>query len=750
MGGFGKGRSRIRAATAPRPGLIAGRRPAAPALPHLAAVSALTLAWAASPAQAQFVCTTTGADQSCTNAGTSGSFTPTTAGNITTTNSGTVNGDVDPTAGGNATATNSGTITQSMVAATNAGGNVTVTNSGSIGQTLAADALAGGNASGTNTGNVGAGFNVSVTGTGGNASGTNSGTVGGFIVSTTRGNATATNSGTVIGFAEAETNGGGNATAANSGTIVQALDVAASGTGNAVATNTGTIGFLAVVSASGNATAINSGTLTQGLFVGTNTGGNASATNSGLINGGVTISLNAGGTSSLANSGTIKNTLGPAIQFQGGPDTLNLLAGSTIIGSIQLAGVHDSVNFLSGNHNLTFGPTFLGSAGLSHATVGGAIPFAVSGNQAAAVDPTPFALADRNLMDFTRGVSSILGSLGGASAAPTGPGSSAFAPSDSMAARIDAAFAGLGIAALGYAGNDAPVFKAPTMVDQYGPSVWARAFGGDHVQDADGPLAHSSTRFAGGAVGFDMVMRPDLRLGLFVGGGETHQALDMNLGHTDSDTVFGGVYGRWGFASFGAPAFLDFALHGGGASNSTARTINNNTLPGGIEIATASYNSAYISPEATYGVDFPLWSEYTLTPSIGVRYVAGMFDGYTESGTTAPLTVSSRTIQDIEERGQVKLTRTTLFGGGDALLTSVHVGVLGLERVGDTTVSTVLLGANLPFVTPGKSTVAGVLGGGGLEWRTHGGVSFFGAAEAIGFSDSSTVYDARGGIRVAF
>jgi hypothetical protein len=36
------------------------------------------------------------------------------------------------------------------------------------------------------------------------------------------------------------------------------------------------------------------------------------------------------------------------------------------------------------------------------------------------------------------------------------------------------------------------------------------------------------------------------------------------------------------------------------------------------------------------------------------------------------------------------------------------------------------------------------------EWRTREGVSFFGAAQAIGFLDQSTVWDARGGIRVAF
>jgi hypothetical protein len=57
--------------------------------------------------------------------------------------------------------------------------------------------------------------------------------------------------------------------------------------------------------------------------------------------------------------------------------------------------------------------------------------------------------------------------------------------------------------------------------------------------------------------------------------------------------------------------------------------------------------------------------------------------------------------------------------GPDLLLTSVHVGALGIELPGDTTVSTVLLGADLPFVTPGKNTVAGV-GGGAVGVRGAG------------------------------
>ena len=110
-------------------------------------------------------------------------------------------------------------------------------------------------------------------------------------------------------------------------------------------------------------------------------------------------------------------------------------------------------------------------------------------------------------------------------------------------------------------------------------------------------------------------------------------------------------------------------------------------------------------------------------------------------------TVAIRTIRDIEERGE--LTRAAPVGP-DLLLTAVQLGAVGLERAGDTTVDTVLLGASLPFVTPGRSTVEGLVGGGGFEWRTREGVSLFGAAEAIGFSDQSTVWSARGGMRMAF
>jgi hypothetical protein len=659
------------------------------------------------------------------------------SGPTTVTNSGTITGDRAVSSTTSVTVTNSGAITGVSRGVVEPGvGPVIVTNSGTITATAAAgEAVAAiGPVTLTNSGTITAPF-FAVIGVG-NApvTLTNSGTItsANITILANLGTATVTNSGNISGVSQG-VSAFLAATVTNTGSISASSPAGGQGIG--------TFGVASV----NNSGLISGGT--HGIFA-----QSVNVTNSGTISGahGITLALGIGSSTAgsiLVNSGAIIGTGGTAIDFGiSQADSLTFLPGSRVTGLINL-GAHDAVNFVGGgNWAYTFGAP--NSPGTATINAGGA-PFVVAGNVVAVLDPTPFGFADKNLMDFTRGVSGILGTLGGAGAAPNGPISAAFAPSDGggIAARVDDAFAA--IPALAYAGRDGMVFKNPTMVTAEGRSVWARGFGGEHVQDADGPMLRARTTFVGGAVGFDMVARPDLRLGAFVGGGQSRLAIDLNAGSTNTDTGFAGVYGRWGFASFGAASFLDFALHGGGSSNSTTRTINSNVAPGGLEIATASYSSGYVSPELKYGIDVPLGARYTLTPSAQVRYVAGFFGGYTESGSSANFTVGSRTIQDIEERGELKLTRTMMVGG-DLLLASGHVGVLGIERLGDTTVNTVLLGANLPFVTPGRNSVAGAVGGGGLEWRTRAGVSLFSAAEYIAMSDSSHNVTAMGGVRVAF
>ncbi|MEJ2375858.1 MAG: autotransporter outer membrane beta-barrel domain-containing protein [Pseudolabrys sp.] len=298
--------------------------------------------------------------------------------------------------------------------------------------------------------------------------------------------------------------------------------------------------------------------------------------------------------------------------------------------------------------------------------------------------------------------------------------------------------------------SDNAVFKNPTVQYADGTTVWGRGFAGQRVQQADGVLLHTLNRFYGGMVGGDWQAQANLRLGAFVGGGTTRSILDLNCGNDKSDLIFGGLFGRYNWDA----SFLNVAVQGGHIQTDVTRDhINNNLVAGGLETAKASYDGWYVSPEATYGLHYGLGSlmgaSYTLTPSLSLRYLYAWLGGYTETGTTAPLTVNKQTVSDFEERGQLKLTRTQVFGPSAAMMTNIYGGVLGVQRVGSNTVDAVLLGQAIPFATPGKDDVWGGFGGAGLEVRT-GQVALFASAEYLALSDNSSVVSGQGGIRVAF
>jgi outer membrane autotransporter protein len=240
-----------------------------------------------------------------------------------------------------------------------------------------------------------------------------------------------------------------------------------------------------------------------------------------------------------------------------------------------------------------------------------------------------------------------------------------------------------------------------------------------------------------------------LRLGGFIGGGQTRSDIDLNTGDTRSDLIFGGVFARY----FWGNSYLQGVVQVGHSRTDTSRNINNNLLPNGLETATASYDGWYVSPEVTYGLHYGLGSlagaVYTLTPSLQLRYLYASFDGYTENGTTAPLTVGTRTAGDFEERGQLKLTRTQVFTPTEVIMTSIYGGVLGVQRVGSNTIGAVLLGQAIPFATPGDDNVWGGFGGAGIEVRTRN-VAMFLSGEYLAFSDSSNIVSGKAGIRVSF
>jgi outer membrane autotransporter protein len=645
---------------------------------------------------------------------------PYTSGDLTCVNTGTIttsgtDGIDAPANGGNATTTNSGTINSTGIVF----GIRTITNTG--------------NASTTNSGTINVdGSNIlPVTLPGDTPLFGSFGSTSGISTSTTTGDAITVNSGNVRvkgfnGHGIQTNTTTGNATVINSGnvSVVGTTLLFGISSGPSLGDGLGQNVGIASETVNGNATVINSGTVSV-------TGPN----NVGVL-------IISSGASLLINSGTISAPGGIAVQFVNplDPDTLTLEPGSFIVGAINLIGAGDTVNVNAGNQNLTFNS-------LAGATVGGNVPFVVSGNRIASVDPTGFAVTDRSLMDFTRAISASLGGrVSDADAGGGGAGAGGalgFAAYDDSAARVDDAFAQV----MGYAKapDNALVFKNPTMTTPDGTTVWAKGFYGQRTQQADGPILRSVTNFYGGAIGVDRLAQPDLRLGGLVGGGAINSSIDLNSGGAASDVVFAGLYGRKDFG----PAFIDFALLGGHTGNRTTRNINNNLLANGLEIASASFGGWFFSPEVAAGYRYDVAPGWTVTPAARLRYLTASYDGFTETGSTSNLTAGGRTLQNAEERADLTLTRTML-GDAGRFQVGFTVGALGQQRTGSGTVNAILLGQALAFATPGKSSISGGYAGTSLDWRMRNGLSLFAAAEYTAMSDSSSTITGKAGLRYGF
>lgn len=723
-------------------------------------------------------------------------------GNATTTSSGPVGTSISTTAvSGNATTTNSGSVGTNIDTITPNGGNVATTNSGAVGGNVNSTAAIGGSAVGVNSGVVGGNF-IALSFGGGFASATNYGTVGGaFQVTGVFDNATAANFGSVGSISNASLNSGtavttntgsvstsittfgfGGATTTNSGFVGTSISTGTAVNGAATTFNSGFVGtnVTSTTATGGASTVTNAGHIGGFINVTAAAGGNATATNYGFVGGdiqalgvfgistvanygtagsltvtaptGNAIAINSGAVlgqvlvsgqvnQTLINAGTISNPGGTAISFaRPSPSTLTLLPGSFIIGGINFnVGGTNSVNLQAGNLNLTLNT-------LAGATIAGTVPFAVLGNRIATADPTPFAMVDRDLMDFSRGVSAAIPEMATQDEAVAKALS--FSVSEaSVRSRFEDAF--YGIPGLSSYAQDRTLLLKPTVQYRNGASVWARGFAGERDQPADGVQLHTINQYYGGMLGADMQARANPRLGIFAGAGETRSSVDFNFGASTSNLGFAGAFAQYtqGIVSFRG------IVQGGHSTTNTNRNINNNIVLGGLEVAKASYGTTYFVPEADLGLNFGLGvlhgASYTLTPSVNVRYLFAAVDGYSESGSTANLTVAARNVQDVEERGQLKLSSTTILGAGKVVLGSIYGGVIGVQRAGSTTVDTILLGQAVPFVAPGKSETIGGYGGAGIEWHS-GKTTLFGSIEYLQFSDSSSVIGGRGGVKVEF
>jgi hypothetical protein len=621
---------------------------------------------------------------------------------LSLSNSGVVSGVTSGVLGATATIANSGSIVANGGPAIDLGGNLTLTNSGLVRGN--SDGINAASATIVNAGSIfGNARAVNLVGAGDIA---NTGSIFGGLQG-------------IVSFSSVRL--------INSGTVYGSN--AAMSVNVAIIDNSGSILSNSVAIDSGTSAINNSGTI-AGKYIAITT------TDLTLVNTG-TISVSDPAASAIyalkadiGNAGLIAgaNVTSPAISLGSAADTLTSFAGSRIIGRIDLGGGADRVNFRGGNFDYTFNS-------LAGVTVTSTTPYVVQGSRVVTVDPTPFAVTDRNLLAFSAAITSALPMTDPPPVASRQPMN--FAATDPPPGAAREAFAAV------------MTPQGPTAFYAGGASVWARGFAGGRDQSATGALLHTVNRFQGGLLGGDWQAGPSLRLGAFAGAGAMRSTEDFNLAGTSSDVAFGGVFARGTFGD----TFLDVLIQLGHVSTHGSRLVSNNLVSTGIETAAADYSGFYAIPEIALGRHITLGeiggTAWRLIPVGRVRYLGGNPGGYSESGATAGLTVGGRLLSEIEERAELKLTGTFGSATGTLITGNLRVGVLGAQRLGDAAVNATLLGQSLPFATPGPGNIRGVLGGGGLEVN-RGRAGVFVSGDYLKASDSSVVYGGRGGFRVTF
>ena len=662
---------------------------------------AFSMAVLAAPwsAEAQVACVDGVNNQACINAPGS------TLGDIdsfnngsTVNNQGVVTNDIttfDPSSG----VTNSGSVGIDL---TTFDANSGVTNSGSVGNDLR---TFGANSGVTNSGSVGNDLT-----TFGDSSGvTSSGSVGNEIT-TFGANSDVTSSGSV---GDEITTFGANSGVTSSGSVGNEITTFGANSG---VTSSGSVGD-EITTFGDNSGVTSSGSVGDEI---TTFGDNSGVTNLGSVGSDITTF---GDNSGVVNSGAVgSGAAGDGIFIFGLNPNLTLLPGSVIQGDLDLSG--GGTRTLNVGNGLSVALTFITPPDVIN-TFGA--PFVQLGNQVAVVDPTALSQQDEMLVDLTSGIfNSIHARLSGAG----GGASNSFAGMSLGAGSLMQ----LGSAKMHLGTKD----FSPTATRDTG-GIWAQAFGGLRNDDASRPAVGSDTEYYGGIAGIDGWLMPGVRVGAFGGGSQAELEVDFNSQDLDADSYFGGAYASLIQNGF----FAHLMLTAGETEYDSTRRVANNLAPGGIELARASYDGTFISPELTVGTTMS-FGGFALEPSARVRYAHLSVDGYAETGASDNFSVGSRDVELWLGRLQLAMPITSAVG-----TLSPRIGVEAWSS-DDDTISAVLLGQAISFSPGGDDDEVTGFVGATATTNLGPNASAFIDGEIHMDDDGLSRTEARGGVKFGF
>ncbi|GAB5510304.1 MAG: hypothetical protein Rhims3KO_17050 [Hyphomicrobiales bacterium] len=550
-----------------------------------------------------------------------------------------------------------------------------------------------------------------------------------------------TNSGTIMGGADGVFARDAIDILTNSGTIEGGTFGIAGNTTNTFLNidtliNSGTIfGGLAGVDLSGGTvgTLINSGAITGNGVGGVGDGVKAneitSMINSGTITGddyGVRVIATL---FSLTNSGTITGGT-RAIYEQDGLNTgdtlLTLLEGSVIVGEIYLG---QGTNTLVVGNGLSLATTIDANTPLDGVSTSGGNPFAtqVDVNDpdrtlVAVVDPTAFSLPVEGLADLTSGIFGVLAGR-------------------QSQVGLQSGFSGGASMTLGYA----PAENQPenSHVRERMSHVWGEMFGSYRMQDGSGNDTDTTSGVGGLMAGIDGAYFDTLTLGGFVGASWGASETTNGRQETETSSFYAGIYG----SSVHTGVTFDFALVGGGSQYDRERQVANNLVANGLETARADYSGWFLSPELTARAT--LFQDFE--PFVTLRYAGLFMDGFTETGTAAPLTLDSQTLHLATARLGVTLPYDWAHADGSQTSLSLTGGVEARRQFGSTTQRGVLLGQSIAFEAGGDGDDAlGGFVGLDAEHQISAATTLYANAEAMLETGNAIQLSARAGFRVAF